>query len=68
MSLHDLRALGLMLLIFVMVVLAAVLAWQHLDWVGFSLFALLFGWVVYQWRQYKELEDAVRMAEKRLCA
>src|SRR5438105_4211257 len=68
MSWHDVRAIGLMFLMLAAVALAAVFAWQHLAWVSFVLYALLFGWATSQWRQYQRLNDVVRIAEKRLWA
>lgn len=62
------RRLGILLLLLVGGVLVVVLAWTHMNLVTFLLFSALVAWVGYNdWRQ-SEVEETVRLAEKRLRA
>ena len=62
------RRLVLLLLLLGGGVLVVLLAWTNMNLVTFLLFGALVGWVGYnEWTHY-QLEDAVRIAEKRLWA
>jgi hypothetical protein len=68
--LHGLRRLLIVLLYVAGVVVVAVVAWQHMNWVTFTLIAFIL--LRHEWHRFTfaedKLKDDVHLAQRRLCA